>query len=304
MSRELPPLHSLRVFDVTARCRSFSQAAEQLCLTQGAVSRQIQSLEDYFGFALFVRHPRKPLALTPEALVLAPTVRESLRALEEVTQRLTRRASGLTLKIPTCAMRWMLPKIMGFRAVEADIDVQLTTTLSHNVDFESEPYDAAVVYGERAARGHAQRAPLFAEVLTPVAAPSLSKKLKTPADLEKHTLLHPTRDHADWRRWLDAAGATKVRADLGPNFETMDLAVDAAVQGFGVAIGDCLLTADDVATGRLARPFPLTVATGEHYHLVVPERSLRSTKVTRFRDWLLAQPPASTIHDNPTEPSR
>jgi len=294
MSRELPPLHSLRVFDVTARCRSFSQAAEQLCLTQGAVSRQIQSLEDYFGFALFVRHPRKPLALTPEALVLAPTVRESLRALEEVTQRLTRRASGLTLKIPTCAMRWMLPKIMGFRSVEAEVDIQLTTTLSHSVDFDSEPFDAAVVYGERAARGYAQRGALFAEVLTPVCAPALAKRLRTPADLDKHTLLHPTRDHADWRRWLDAAGATKVRADLGQNFETMDLAVYAAVHGFGVAIGDRLLSDEEVAAGRLVRPFELAVATGEHYFLVVPERSLRSTKVMRFRDWLLEQQPIPT----------
>jgi len=289
MSRDLPPLHSLRVFDVTARCRSFSQAAEQLCLTQGAVSRQIQSLEEFFGFALFVRHSRKPLALTPEALVLAPTVRESLRALEEVTQRLTRRASGLTLKIPTCAMHWMLPRIMRFRALESDIDIQLTTTLSHHVDFDSEPFDAAVVYGERAARGYAQRAELFAEVLTPVCVPALAKKLRAPADLDKATLLHPTRDHVDWRRWLDAAGAPQVRADRGPTFETMDLAIDAAVHGYGVAIADCLLTADDVATGRLVRPFKATMPTGEHYYLVIPERSLRSSKVTRFREWLLEQ---------------
>ena len=296
MGRELPPLHSLRVFDVAARCRSFSQAAEQLCLTQGAVSRQVQSLEEYFGFALFVRHSRRPLALTPQALVLAPTVRESLRALEEVTQRLTQRASELTLKIPTCTMRWMLPKIMRFRAAEADVDIQLTTTLSHRVDFDSEPFDAAIVYGERAAQGSAQRAELFAEVLTPVCAPALAKRLRIPADLDKHTLLHPSPDHPDWRRWLDAAGADEVRSDRGPSFETMDLAVDAAVQGFGVAIGDCLLAADEVAAGRLIRPFKLTVTTGEHYLLVIPERSLRSTKVMRFRDWMLEQ------HSNPENP--
>jgi len=289
MTRELPPLNALRVFDVTARCQSFSQAAEQLCLTQGAVSRQIQSLEEYFGFALFVRHPRRHLALTPEARALEPTVRESFRALEEVTQRLTRRASGLTLKIPTCAMRWMLPKIMKFRTTRPEIDILLTTTLSHRVDFESEPFDAAVVYGERAAIGYDQRVPLFAELITPLCAPALvaQNRLASPADLVNHTLLHPTRDHADWRQWLSAAGAAQVRADLGQNFETMDLAMDAAVQGFGVAIGDCLLSADDVAAGRLVRPFDLTLATGQHYYLVVPERSARAHKLAEFRDWLI-----------------
>src|SRR5258706_6304019 len=289
MTRELPPLNALRVFDVTARCQSFSQAAEQVCLTQGAVSRQIQTLEEYFGFALFVRHPRRHLALTPEARALEPAVRESFRALEEITQRLTRRTAGLTLKIPTCTMRWMLPKIMQFRVSRPDIDIQLTTTLSHRVDFECEPFDAAVVYGERAAVGYDQRVALFAELITPVCAPALAAqpRLATPGDLANHTLLHPTRDHADWRQWLNAAGVGHVRADLGQNFETMDLAMDAAVHGFGVAIGDCLLSADEVAAGRLIRPFDLTLATGQHYYLVIPERSARAAKLAQFRDWLM-----------------
>jgi LysR family transcriptional regulator, glycine cleavage system transcriptional activator len=287
--RELPPLNALRVFDITARCQSFSQAAEQLCLTQGAVSRQIQALEEYFGFALFVRHPRKSLVLTPEAEMLVPTVRNSFRALEEVTQRLTQRAAVLSLKIPTCAMRWMLPKIMRFRAVQPEIDIQLTTTLSHRVDFDSEPFDAAVVYGEHASSGHAEEVALFAEVLTPACAPQMvaEGRLRTVDDLARHTLLHPTRDHADWRLWLNSASAEHIRADRGQNFETMDLAMDAAVHGFGVAIGDCLLMADDVAANRLVRPFGLAVPTGQHYYLVYPERSAPSAKLVSFRAWLV-----------------
>ncbi|HSI56367.1 MAG TPA: LysR substrate-binding domain-containing protein [Ideonella sp.] len=299
MTRELPPLNALRVFDVTARCQSFSQAAEQLCLTQGAVSRQIQTLEDYFGFALFVRHPRRALALTPEAQALAPVVRESFRSLEEATQRLTHRAAVLALKIPTCAMRWMLPKIMAFRAVQPEIEIQATTTLSHRVDFGSEPFDAAIVYGEQAAQGHAEQVPLFAEVLTPLCTPALrdSGGLHSLDDLARHTLLHPTRDHADWRRWLNAAGAPHLRADHGQNFETMDLAMDAAVHGFGVAIGDCLLAADDLAARRLVRPFDLALPTGQHYYLVMPEHHARSAKLAAFRAWLLehlSAPPPET----------
>jgi len=287
--RELPPLNALRVFDITSRCQSFSQAAQQLYLTQSAVSRQIQTLEEYFGFALFVRHPRKGLSLTPEAQMLAPTVRDCFASLQDVTQRLTHRSAVLSLKIPTCAMRWMLPKIMQFRAVQPEIEIQVTTTLSHRVDFDSESFDAAVVYGEQASQGHGDRVALFAEVLTPICAPSLkaSQPLETLEDLARHTLLHPTRDHADWRRWLEAAGASHISAERGQNFETMDLAMDAAVHGFGVAIGDCLLMADDVAAARLLRPFELSLRTGQHYYLVVPGHSARSAKLTLFRDWLV-----------------
>lgn len=277
--RELPPLNALRVFDVAARCASFSQAAQQLYLTQGAVSRQIQSLEQFFGFSLFVRHPRQRLMLTAEGRLLEPVARAAFLRIEEVTQQLSRRSSVLALKIPTCAMRWMLPKIMRLRAAQPDIEIQLTTTLSHTVDFAAEPFDAAVVFGEDAAHGHLERVPLFAEVLSPVCTPALQATLTTVDDLARHTLLHPTRDHADWRRWLDAAGAPQVRADVGPNFETMDLAADAAVQGFGVAISDCMLVADDVATGRLVQPFALRLHTGQHYYLVYPERSAAAARL-------------------------
>jgi LysR family glycine cleavage system transcriptional activator len=287
MSRELPPLNALRVFDVASSCESFSQAAAQLCLTQGAVSRQIQSLEQYFGFALFVRHPRQHLILTPEAQILAPVVRESFARLEETTRRLTQRSAVISLKIPTCAMRWVLPKVMRFRAVAPDVEIQLTTTFAHHVDFASEPFDAAIVFGESAAIAHALRSTLLAEVLTPMCAPSLLPQLATLDDLCAQTLLHPSRDHADWRRWLDAAGARHLRADSGQNFETMDLAVDAAARGFGVAIGDCVLMADDLASGRLARPFELALTTGENYHLVLPERSAQNPKLAQFRDWLV-----------------
>lgn len=287
MSREMPPLNALRVFDVASRCESFSQAAAQLCLTQGAVSRQIQALEHYFGFALFVRHPRQHLILTPEAQILAPTVRDSFGKIEDTTRRLSQRSAVISLKIPTCAMRWVLPKVMRFRAIAPDIEIQLTTTFSHRVDFASEPFDAAIVFGEQAALGHADSAELIAEVLTPVCAPALLARLATPDELPAHTLLHPTRDHADWRRWLDAAGAPHVRADSGQTFETMDLAMDAAARGFGVAIGDCALMADDVSAGRLVRPFDLALATGQHYHLVLPERSAHAPKLVQFRDWLV-----------------
>ncbi len=289
--RDLPPLNALRVFDVTARSRSFSEAAKILFMTQGAVSRQIQTLEQYFGVPLFVRHPRKDLCMTPLGQMLEPTVHECFRSLQDITQRLNQHASSLSLKIPTCVMRWVLPKIMRFNSVRPDIDIQITTTLSHRVDFDREPFDAAIVYGEKSAAGYGEHVALFDEVLTPACSPSLLQggALRSLDDLATQTLLHPTRDHADWRRWLEAAGASHISAVRGQSFETMDLALDAASRGFGIAVADCLLMADDVQAGHLVCPFDLTVATGQRYYLVLPRQPALNSNLAQLRDWIVEQ---------------
>jgi LysR family transcriptional regulator, glycine cleavage system transcriptional activator len=118
--RRLPPLNALQIFETVARHRSFTRAADHLCLTQGAVSRQILTLEEYYGFPLFTRHS-KGLALTNEGEQLLPTVKESFSRIEEISLRLTRQRTDLALKVPTCLMRWILPKIMRFQAEYPEI---------------------------------------------------------------------------------------------------------------------------------------------------------------------------------------
>jgi LysR family glycine cleavage system transcriptional activator len=284
--RRLPPLNALQVFEVAARHGSFTRAADELCLTQGAVSRQILALEGHFGFPLFRRQP-KGLVLTVEGEMLLPVVRDSFGRIADVSARLTRQHHDLALKVSTCAMRWVLPKIMQFQIEYPDIQIQLTTTWQHSVDFALEPFDAAVVYGPDPG-SHVEALRLFEEKLTPVCAPETlaSKPLQTPEDLAGHRLLHPTRDHRDWAQWLAYAGVDTIDPNSGQNFETLDLAMHAAAQGFGVAIGDVSLVGEDVGMKRLVQPFDITLTTGQSYFLVYPDEGVNAQKVALLREWL------------------
>ncbi|CAB3777653.1 Glycine cleavage system transcriptional activator [Paraburkholderia caffeinitolerans] len=284
--RRLPPLNALQVFEVVARCRSFTRAADNLCITQGAVSRQILALEDYYGFPLFIRHV-KGLTLTSEGERLLPTVKESFARIEEISQRLTRQRTGLALKVPTCVMRWMLPRVMRFQVDHPDLQVQITTTWQHDVDFLVEPFDAAIVYGSSPG-AEVCAVPLFEERLTPVCSPALMKEkpLGSAEDLVQHTLLHPTRDHRDWKLWLDHAGARDVSPDAGQEFETLDLATNAAMQGFGVALGDRTLVSEDVSTRRLVMPFDAAIETGARYYFVYPDSAAQQPNVKTFSEWI------------------
>ena len=284
--RRLPPLNALQIFETVARHRSFTRAAEHLCLTQGAVSRQILALEEYYQFPLFKRHA-KGLTLTAEGELLLPVVRESFARIEEVSLRLTRQRTDLALKVPTCIMRWMLPKIVQFQAEHPNLQVQITTTWQHEVDFSVEPFDAAIIYGSSPGAG-VQAVELFDERLTPVCTPQLleAKPLNDALDLARHTLLHPTRDHRDWKLWLDRVGASEIDASLGLSFESLDMATNAAMQGFGVAIGDPTLVAEDVAAKRLVMPFDTLVETGARYYFVYPECVAHQPKVALFSQWI------------------
>ncbi|WP_260429074.1 MULTISPECIES: LysR substrate-binding domain-containing protein [unclassified Burkholderia] len=299
--KRLPSLNALQVFDVVARHGSFTRAAGHLCLTQGAVSRQILALESFYQFPLFKRTP-KGLTLTAEGELLLPTVRESFARIEEVSMRLSRRRTELALKVPTCMMQWMLPRIMRFQAEHPELQVQITTTWEHHVDFRMEPFDAAVIYAPGAGPDmHA--IPLFEERLTPVCAPSLLERqpLASLDDLLRHTLLHPTRDHRDWKRWLDHAGAPHVDSTRGLSFETLDLATHAAIDGYGIAIGDRTLVDESVAAHRLVMPFNVSLPTGMGYYFVYPRGSEQQQKIQLFGDWI-ADERAWRCGDTPAVP--
>lgn len=302
--KRLPSLNALQVFDVVARHGSFTRAAGHLCLTQGAVSRQILALESFYQFPLFKRTP-KGLTLTAEGELLLPTVRESFARIEEVSMRLSRRRTELALKVPTCMMQWMLPRIMRFQAEHPELQVQITTTWEHHVDFRMEPFDAAVIYAPGAGPDmHA--IPLFEERLTPVCAPSLLERqpLASLEDLLRHTLLHPTRDHRDWKRWLDHAGAPHVDSTRGLSFETLDLATHAAIDGYGIAIGDRTLVDESVAAHRLVMPFDVSLPTGMGYYFVYPRGSEQQQKIQLFGDWIADERAWRCVDTPAVPPSR
>ncbi len=285
--KRLPPLPALHTFWVTAQCCNFTSAAEQLHITQGAVSRQIAGLEQHLGYALFHRQARG-LSLTEEGGEWSLRTQQVFGLLGEAVEQIGRRRQTLQLKASTCVMRWLLPRLMQWQKERPDVPVELTTTVAYGVDFRREPFDAAVIYAPIAEQP-AEARHLFDESLTPICAPALLEGLHVPEDLQHQVLLHPTRDERDWARWLTAANTRLGNLSQGHHFETLDLAMNVAAQGSGVAMGDSALIGEDVKAGRLVMPFDLRVPTGKGYFLVYPPGSQPSVELEALMDWLVSQ---------------
>ncbi|SLM62396.1 MULTISPECIES: LysR substrate-binding domain-containing protein [Dickeya] len=287
MNKRIPPFNALHAFVVTARHLNFTRAAQELFVTQGAVSRQIASLEAWLGCALFERHARG-LRLTAQGNQLLPTLRDIFEQLSRVTDQV-REGRVIRMKAPTCAMRWLVPHLMQLEQQHPDRHVALTTTTDHGVDFRHEDFDVAVVFA--AAGAPAQHdGKLFDEVLSPVIAPHLlpaGQTTLTLSELASLTLLHPTHDQRDWALWLNAQGAREQVIRRHQHFDTMDLAISAAIQGFGVAIADVTLVAEDVRRQRLVRPFGQTAITGAAYYLVHRPAATTAPVLTAFIDAFL-----------------
>lgn len=280
MPRTPPPLNTLDAFLVTARHLNLTHAARELCLTQGAVSRKIAALESWFGFPLFERHARG-LRLSPQGSALRPELQAAFEQLLNVAEQARQQQTVVRLKAPTCAMRWLVPRLLRLERESPELQVLLTTTIDHTVNFKTEPYDAAIVFGTQLSAGDL----LFEEALTPVIGPELADR----DVLSALTFLHPTRDKTDWTLWLSRHTENLPVMHKNQHFDTMDLAITAAIQGFGVAIADEALVAEDVRAGRLLRPFSLSVKTGACYRLVVQESRGKAAGLAAFRRSLLDQ---------------
>lgn len=278
MPRTPPPLNTLDAFLVTARHLNLTHAARELCLTQGAVSRKIATLESWFGFPLFERHARG-LRLSPQGSALRPELQAAFEQLLNVAEQARQQQTVVRLKAPTCAMRWLVPRLLHLERESPELQVLLTTTIDHTVNFKTEPFDAAIVFGTQLSAGDL----LFEEALTPVMSPDLTGR----DPLSALTFLHPTRDKTDWSLWLSRHTETLPVMHKNQHFDTMDLAITAAIQGFGVAIADEALVAEDVRAGRLLRPFDLSVKTGACYRLVVQESRGKAAGLAAFRHGLL-----------------
>lgn len=282
MLRRSLPLNAIDAFLVTARHLNLTHAAKELCLTQGAVSRKIAALEQWFGFPLFERHARG-LRLTPQGSALLPELQAAFEHLASVAEQARQQQTVVRLKAPTCALRWLVPRLLRLERENPDLQVSLTTTSDHTVNFKTEPYDAAIVFGTQLSAGDL----LFEEALTPV----IGAQGDEHSAPEQMTFLHPTRDKTDWTLWL--TGQTQIAPVMKKNqhFDTMDLAISAAIQGFGIAIADETLVAEDLRAGRLRRPFSHSVKTGACYRLVLRASPDKAAGLAIFRDILLAANP-------------
>lgn len=300
MPSRLPGLYALRAFEAAARHASFTLAAQELAITQSAVSRHIRTLEEHFGCRLFQRAGRN-LQLTESARLLLPGVRDGFAALERACGTLSADETILRLKAPsTLTMRWLLARLSRFRLLGEGMEVQLTSAWMDvdKVDFHHEPFDCAVLLGKGDFPGEWESVQLFAEWLIPVCAPEAADGPWSLQRLQQAELLHPTPDRRDWRRWLQATGLTDdIPLKGGQVFDTLELGMVAAARGYGVSIGDLVMVAEDVAQGRLALPWPSAVASGDSYYLVWPKARRGQVRYQRLRDYLLAEVEAMKLPD-------
>lgn len=243
------------------------------------------------GVPLFVRATRS-VSLTPIGASFAAEVRDALDHLAAATVAVAGQQSSGMLNVSTLdsfAAKWLVPRLFRFRRTHGDIDVRLSTS-ERLANFVSDGIDIAIRYG-RGRYPDLKAELLMEEDLFPVCSPKLLEgphPLLTPADLKQHTLIHD-EFQVDWAMWLRTAGIEGVDPHRGPRFYSSDHAVQAAVLGQGVVLGRSALVADDLATGRLVRPFAFSLPAGQAYYVVYPPRALQRHKVKAFRDWLLAE---------------
>jgi len=289
MSRPLPSLNALRAFVVAGRLGSFKAAADELFVTASALSHQIRNLEAQLGVQLFIRS-KSGLALTPAGNLIHGELADAFEGIGRTLDKLEKRSDEEVLNISmlsTFAMRWFIPRLADFQKRNPDIEVRISTSVAL-VDFEREDMDCAIRSGRGQWPGlHADY--LFAERFTPVCSPQLAKELTKPADLAAHTLLHARLRPDDWHVWLGAAGAGELTPAHENTFQTRNFAIQAAVDGLGIAIVDPSLVSGELASGKLVMPFSQTLANESAYYFVYPERSATLPRIQAFRRWLLAQ---------------
>jgi len=294
MARSLPPLNALRAFEAAARHLSFTKAADELNVTPAAVSHQVKVLEDLLGVALFHRLTRA-LRLTDAGQSSLPPLAEGFDKLVEGADRMRAYCESglLTVSVsPSFGSMWLVPKLDRFRSRHPDIEIRIDGT-DRLVDISRGDADVAVRYGPGGYKG-VQVEYLFNQLNTPVCSPALlsgEHPLRRPDDLRHHTLLHVDWKDAEasWRMWVLAAGLHDIDPNRGPHFTQEGMAVQAALDGQGIALIGDMLVADHLAAGRLVCPFhpDLRTPLKFSYYLLSARDSATQPKVAAFREWLV-----------------
>jgi len=291
--RNLPPLDAVRGFVAVGRRMSITQAARDLCLSQSAVSRQIQALEDYFRTPLLVRKHRA-IALTDAGARLFELAAPWLERMAEFTQAVRHERQlqpvTLTASIGVIAL-WVLPRLGAFQALHPQIDVRLAAS-NRMLDLQQEAVDLAIRYCSPAdVPPHAVR--LFGEQVVPVAAPALgASAFASPAALLEHTLLgydDSARPWLQWPAWLQAHGMGAGRPKATLHFNQYDQMIQAAIDGRGVALGRVPLVQPMLTDGRLVAQPGATIEVGDYAYWLIDATPEPRAEVMLFRDWLIAQ---------------
>jgi len=291
---DLPPLAQLEAFEAAARTLSFTKAADELSLTQSAISRQIKALEENLELTLF-RRLHRALRLTEEGQTLYQAVSDVLAQLHEVAARLRRRPDNRTVVVTTTpgfAGVWLIPRLASFTAVHPEVDVRISAA-NNFVNLNRDGVDLAIRYQTEEGAGEGAEL-LFGDVVMPVCSPRLlrdpARPLKVPDDLRHHVLLYldsgPGADMQDWPMWLRAMKLEGVKPASVLHFSQFDQLINAAVSGQGVALGRSPLLQQMLRTRQLVAPFKKTVASPRSYYLVRSATAARKPEVEAFAAWV------------------
>jgi len=289
MRRRLPPLKTLPAFEIAAERLSFTDAAGELHLTHGAVSRQIKALESQLGVALFRRRNRR-IELTEAGMAFLPGVRQALHLLETSTAEVAtspREGALVVSCVATFMMRWLIPRLYAFNAMHPKIEVRLSASHAP-VDFARDGIDVAIRVGQAPWPRNVIAAPFLADRLGPVCAPALLKGRNTlrRSELRQYRLLQAETRAWAWSNWAQARGTT---IDLGnsQSFEHMYFMLEAAASGLGIGIASYPLVEQDLQTGRLVAPFGFTPS-GRSYCVLHARQAVDNPKIAAFRSWIVS----------------
>ena len=288
----LPPLNSVRAFEAAGRHESISRAAEELHVTPGAISRHIKLLEDTLGVQLFHRHAQG-LTLSKSGLRLLPQFTDALQGITRAVNSLQADETEVrVISEPTIGIRWLFPRLPNFQQAHPDLTVTVGLFNKGYEEFFDGGYDLGI---EQALMRPNRPAELEAtdlrlEALTPVCSPAILESgspLNHPQDVLNYTLLHPSTDYWDWKKWFDGAGLDPTDAERGQVFDTTEMALRATLSGLGITIGDLFLVQEEIASGQLVAPFDLIVSANTGYSLVCKPGGYHDPKLSAFRDWIL-----------------
>ncbi len=292
MARSLPPLDWLRSFEAAARHLSFTRAAEEMNVTQAAVSQQVKALESRLGIPLF-RRVHNRLFLTYAGQAWLPKLRAGFDLLASGTEELHNydQGAGLTVRFPSSfSIQWLVPRLDRFHARYPTIDIRLLA-LGRARDVDGTVVGLDIRNGTGDWPG-LESTILMREHVFPVCSPRIAKgdrPLREPGDLAGHELLHVSGYRTDWRMWFDSAGLKDFDVSRGPYFDQSITAIHAAINGLGVVLGRSPLVAGDLAAGRLVAPFDIELAGENAYWITVPPSLKKRPQIVAFRSWLVEE---------------
>ena len=284
-------MNALVAFEAAARHESFTRAAEELCVSQGAVSHQVKALEAELGIKLFVRKPQR-LSLTVAGSDYYGVAREALDRIAAGTDQLLKRQNSGVLTVstsPNFASKWLVHRLGRFTDSFPQIDLRLSATKRH-IDFTKDDIDVAIRHGDGSEQGLSLTR-LYSEQLFPICSRKLMQgrnSLRDIKNLAHHKLLH-LDNRQDWSKWLAIADMEELDLSRGPIFDQASMVIDAAVAGQGVGLARTGLAVHDILNGHLVRPFELSLNVSYAYWIVCPNPTANLPKIEIFRNWLLSE---------------